>query len=370
MQTPTKRRSLLMRLNRRLQRAALRQELVKGDQFVTRRSRPKMTADIGDGSDQALSTAPVLRCEPCAIVMQGPVWPHDDFTFQTLELYARHMPGCLRILSTWSDLPADQQQRFEAAGIEVVMSGKPEIAGSYNVNMQITGAAAGVRRAVEQGATWILKTRTDQRLYHPELMSGLAALAKSFPVQGTARERQRHRIFGIGQGTKKFALYHLSDQTVFGHAEDMALYWTPPLKQEIFPAHWPQDPAAVYHQIPIGDFCRHGAAESYITSQYLLRIDRPLAWTLEDSWAAFRDHFGVIDYGATDFFWAKPHRWRLEQGAFPVEETVAYGSLHNRRELTFLEWLQLYAGHLRPEDASDYEQVLSEPFEHALTDAT
>jgi hypothetical protein len=366
-----KKKSLLLRLNSRLQRALLLYEFGRSGRFVSRRSRPKMAEDVGDGPEQAptLSTASVLRCEPSAIVMQGPIWPYDDFTFQTLEIYRRHMPGCRLILSTWADFPDDQRTRFERAGIDVVLSEKPDLAGPYNVNMQITGAAAGMRRAVEGGAEWVLKTRTDQRLYHPELLSGLAAFAKSLPPSGAARDLQRHRIFGIGQGTAKFAPYHLSDQTVFGHAEDMLPYWTPPLKAEIFPAHWSTDPGKVFLETPIGDFCRYGAAESYITSQYLTRLGRTLDWTLQDSWAVFRDHLGVVDYGATDFFWAKPHRWRLEAGMFPQEETLRYATINNRRELTFLEWIQLYAGHLRPEDAVAYEGVLSTPFARDLNDA-
>src|SRR6056297_1934826 len=138
-----KKKPFLLRLSRRLQRAALLYESGTAGRFFTRRSRPKMAEDVGDGPAQAptLSTAPVLGCEPAAIVMQGPIWPHDDFTFQTLEIYRRHMPGCRLILSTWADLPEDQRARFERSGIDIVLSEKPQVAGPYNVNMQITGAA-------------------------------------------------------------------------------------------------------------------------------------------------------------------------------------------------------------------------------------
>ena len=357
-------RSLLSKVNRRLMGATLRSEVRQSGQFLTRRYRPKSASDVGDDqkTSTALSTAPLIKCEPCAIVMQGPTWDKDDFTFQTLEIYAKHMPNCRLILSTWDDTNPETVDRFRRSGVEVVLNEKPKVPGLYNVNMQVTTASAGIRRAAEHGAEWVLKTRTDQRLYHPEVMSGLAALAKSFPVSGSACGVQKYRIFGVGQGTAKFAPYHLSDQTVFGHVDDMLLYWTPPLRAAELPSTWPGDPKSIFLEVPIGEFCQHGAAESYLTSEFLKRLGRSLSWTLEDSWSAFADHLAVVDYGATDFIWVKI------QGRDMREDTVSYRAIHNRRELSFLEWMQLYSGQLSPGSATHYEHVLSKPFTTALLD--
>ncbi|WP_167620244.1 WavE lipopolysaccharide synthesis family protein [Paracoccus ravus] len=289
-----------------------------------------------------------------AIFMQGPIANDYDFTLETLRIYADAMPGCRLILSTWQDTPPEQLDAIAEMKIKLVLSEKPQDPGYANINMQITTAAAGVRQAAAEGATWVLKTRTDQRLYQPDVMSGLAALAKSLPLSGAASDTQKHRIFGIGQGTLKFGLYHLSDQTVFGHVDDMLAYWTPPLDTGQLPADWSADRETVFRETPIGELFRYASPESYLASQFLARQGRPIEWTISDSWAAFRDHFGTVDYGSTDFYWVKGQSQSL------WENPTNYRKLTNRKELTFLDWMQLYAGHLRPEDAAAYEPVLLE----------
>ncbi|MFV0245145.1 MAG: WavE lipopolysaccharide synthesis family protein [Qingshengfaniella sp.] len=339
-------------------RSAVAHQTHAGPLFVTSRARPKAADQLGTGpANSPLSTAPVLRCEPMAIFMQGPIAEEYDFTAETLKIYAAAMPGCRLILSTWRDTPAEHLDKITRLGVEVVLSDKPANPGLANVNMQITTAAAGIKRAVEKGATWVLKTRTDQRLYQPEVMGGLAALAKSLPPSGQAAATQKHRIFGIGQGSLKFGLYHLSDQTIFGHADDMLAYWTPPLKDENPPSHWPEDRGKIYLEVPIGDQCRYGAPECYLASRFLMHQGRQVDWTLADSWAAFRDHFGTVDYGSTDFYWVKGQSITL------WENTTTYRKISNRKEMTFLDWMQIYAGHLRPEDANAYEAVLQENFQ-------
>lgn len=344
-------------------RSAVAHQTKSGPFFITSMARPKTSDQVGTGPTHSpLSTAPVLRCEPTAIFMQGPVADEFAFTLETLRIYAAAMPGCRLILSTWQDTPAAQLEAIVGMGVKLVLSEKPGDPGQSNVNMQITSASAGVRQAAADGATWVLKTRTDQRLYQPDVMSGLAALAKSLPPSGMAANTQKYRIFGIGQGNLKFALYHPSDQTVFGHVDDMLTYWTPPLRSGPLPAHWPASREDIFRDVSIGELCRHAAPESYFASQFLLRQGRSLDWTLADSWAAFRDHFGTVDYGSTDFYWVKGQSYSL------WENPTTYRRLINRKELTFLDWMQLYAGHLRPEDAAAYEPVLSEKTQSFVPD--
>ena len=342
------------RLARRLLRGEIRFANKRSRQFTTYHERPKFARQIGTWAD------PDIPQENVAIAMQGPVMAKDDFTLETLKLYARHSPRCRLILSTWGDTPPAQLAQIASLGVEIVLNEKPTQAGLFNVNMQLVSAGNGVRRAAERGAEWILKTRTDQRLYDPNALSFLVALAKSFPP-GRATN-QRHRIVGVGFGTLKFAPYHVTDQTVFGHADDMLSYWTPPLRDAAPPAHWPTAQAEMFAKVPIGELCRFGAAECYIASEFLLQNGRSLTWTLEDTWAAYRDCFCFVDMAATDFFWVKDQSYSLH------EHVNRYDIVSNRLEVGFREWMLLYSGALPPEAARRYEATLATCFNEAVVE--
>lgn len=313
----------------------------RSDNYTTYRQRPKFERDIGTQPDQTLDT------EPAAIVMQGPLPVPDDFARETLAIYRRHMPEVRLLLSTWIDTPEEHLAPIRALGVDVVLSEKPEMPGHFNINMQRVSAEAGVAKAIDDGAVWIMKTRVDQRLYNPNAMAELIAMAKSFPPSGTFD--QKYRIFGIGYGSLKYAPYHVTDQTLFGHAQDMLKYWTPPLRYEALPAHFPDLNSDIYLKVPIGEVCRHAAPECYFASQYLMQIGRDLNWTIQDSWAAFRDCFCFVDYQTTDFFWPKSQLWTRRELMHP------YDAPWTRHEITFAHWMLLYTGMLRPDAAKRYE---------------
>lgn len=318
-----------------------------GPDFLTFHARPKRAVDVLTWPDRVADAGTI------AIVMQGPIAARFDFTLETLRLYGR-IPHCRRILSTWEDTPDEHLAPLRAMGVDVVLCKKPPQPGLFNVNMQITSAARGVEAAVQGGAQWVLKTRTDQRLCAPNAVAFLVALATTFPV--APGFDQKHRIVGVGHGSLKYAPYHLSDQSVFGHAHDMAKYWSPVLREEPLPAHWPRTLREIYANVPIGELCRHGAAESYLASRYLQRLGRPLQWTLEDSWQVFKDHFCVADHATTDFFWMKAQlqTWR--------ELLTDYDGVSAARELTFADWLLLQSGLLAPSASRAFESVLGQGF--------
>ncbi len=332
------------RIVSRIQRWTVRRDIAAGQWFSTLHQRPKRAAQFGTWPE------PDIALPPMAVVMQGPIATQDDFTLETLKLYTRTLPSCRLILSTWEDCDPALLAPIAALGVGIVLSAKPANPGMFNVNMQIVSAAAGVRRAVGAGAQWVLKTRTDQRLHDPNVMAFLLGLARTFPVGGATA--QRSRIIGVGQGSLKFAPYHVTDQTVFGHADDMLLYWTPPLREDSFPAHWPRTAAEVFAQAPIGEECRLAAPESYLASRFLERIGRPPDWTMADSWAAYRDHFCFADYAATDFYWVKGQSYSLR------EIITRYDMVSNRHEMCFREWLLLYSGLLPCEAANRYQDAV------------
>jgi hypothetical protein len=323
-------RFLLQRLN------------VDSEDYYTFNTRPKSASSVGLWSDTVVNDF--------AIVLQGPIYEKDNFSLETLRIYRRLMPFATLLVSTWDDTPESILAQIRQEGVEIVLSVKPQYSGILNINMQLESAKAGIRQAIAGGASWVVKTRTDQRMLAPNLPAYLVELAKTFPVKGAWP--QRYRIFGLGTGTLKYGLYHLTDQTVFGWADDMLQYWSPPYREDQPNSDWPADPAVRFATVPVGELYRHAAPESYFASQYLTSIGRPLEWTISDSWAAFRDHFGVADFSSTDFYWIK------HQSSTLREEDRRYSCIDNRLALDFKEWLLLYSGALRPETAKHAEPGL------------
>lgn len=340
------------RLARRLTPRLLRWTNRAGDFFTTTHSRPKYHRHTGVWPD------PDVHVADTAIVMQGPVATNADFTCETLRLYAEWMPGCRLILSTWDDTPRAQLAPIEALGAEIVLSPRPAVAGPFNVNMQLVSAAAGMRAAVAGGAEWLLKTRTDQRLGERNALAYLRTLARSFPpAAGTG---QRARLLGVGLGSLKFAPYHVTDQTLFGHAEDMLAYWSAPLRTASLPGHWPDTAARIFATVPIGELSRHGAAESYICASFLETMGERPDWTLADSWRVYRDRFCFTDQAMTDFFWEKG------QTISQREHTRRYDMVSNRLEMGLGEWLLLHDGTIPPAAAARYAHVLDQRFNEAV----
>lgn len=355
--TSPRKRSLADRAFQKFMRRAVDRENATGGSFMTVHNRPRRAAEIGTRPEPGIVPART------AVVMQGPVSTEHDFTLETLRLYVHQMPGTQLILSTWAGTDVGLLAPIEDLGVTVVLSEKPVYAGLFNVNMQITSAAAGVRRAIADGADWVLKTRTDQRLYAPDVIAFLITLAQTFPVGGLAGagSPQSHRIIGVGLGSLKFAPYHVTDQSLFGAASDMLAYWTPPLRETGPREGWPTDSLGIFQTVPVGESCRHSAPESYLASQFLMRMGRPLEWTLVDSWAAYRDHFCFADLSTTDFYWVK------NQVPTQREHSFVYDTVTNRTEIGFRDWLLLYGRQVRPEDARRYEGALLDRYNDPVT---
>lgn len=330
------------RLSQRILPRLVRYANGAGDWLTTLHQRPKAASGYVSWPD------PDIDHQGMAIIMQGPI--HGGFTLETLRLYARHMPGCDLILSTWADTPEHELAPIRALGVRVVLSEKPAVAGLFNVNMQITSAGAGVRAALAAGAQWVLKTRTDQRLGDRNALAFLKAMAQAFPpATGTG---QTARIIGVGHGSLKFVPYHMTDQTVFGSAGDMLAYWTPSLRETTVPDHWPATSDDIFVQVPIGEIARYGAAESYLASSFLQRMGHATAWTVADSWAAFRDRFCFIDPAMVDFYWEKGQTISL------IEHLRRYDMISNRYEMGFGEWLLLHTGQIPAAAGERYERML------------
>jgi hypothetical protein len=293
-------------------------------EFITYHYRPKMATSVSTQSDATQAS------KSMAIVMQGPIVHKDDFTLGTVKIYQRHFVGSRIILSTWETESPSVIRRFEDLGITVILNKKPAYAGISNINLQIHSSRNGMRRAKEIGVEYALKTRSDQRMYAPNVADFLYNVTETFPITGNW-PKQRKRIVGCSLNTFKYRMYGLSDMLIYGHIDDMLLYWNIELDERTFDEE--QQRQAI---VSLRSYARWRVCEVYLATEFLGRVERELKWTLRDSWSAFADHFCVIDKEQLDLFWPKynhsEYRW------------LRYNKDTHVRELSFRDWLGVYVG--------------------------
>ncbi len=188
--------------------------------FLTVHTRPMFARDITyRGTENAIDKS-------CAIVMQGPIQKKYRFTYETVKLYSQVYPSATLVLSTWEGEDVSEFEALKQAGakLEIVQTKAPEFGGPGNINRQTISTTAGIKRAQALGLTYVLKTRTDQRMYGIKNLEFLVHMLSLFPLESGTK--QKNRIIGLNlTTTTRYTPYHLSDLWMFGTVEDMSTYW-------------------------------------------------------------------------------------------------------------------------------------------------
>jgi hypothetical protein len=277
-----------------------------------------------------------------AIVIQGPPLLENDFTVETVKLYRKMFPWVSIIISTWNGEDAQALGRMRDAGTTIVQSDKPSYRGPFNVNMQIVSATAGMKKAKEIGVEYALKSRSDQRLNAPNSVEFMLSLIEAFPYKAPY-PKQKKRIVACSLATLKFRPYGVTDMNVFGHIDDMLLYWGAPLDMR------PQGTGKVTPTIR--DFAEARICEIYLSSEFMKAIGRPILWSLKDSWDFYSDHVVIVDQDSLDVYWRKYEHYLDNRFTF-------YDSIRTDQDLTFREWLNIHTHRNRPVP----EEILDLPF--------
>ena len=263
--------------------------------------------------------------EKFSIVLQGSVLDADYFTIETCKLYRQLFPDALVILSTWKISDVLKNNLLDI-GVYWIENEAPENPGIANINMQITTSREGVLLAKNLGANYVLKTRTDQRIYHPSLYAYLRNLLNLFPLKNI-NTRQHERLIGISMNTLKFRMYGLSDMFLFGQIDDMILYWNTPLDPRYDTSEERSNVGKTWKESAIW-----GIGETYLCTAFLRKIGYEIQYTLADSFNAISKHFIVIDAEAIRLYWNKY--------TFNADRYSAFGFFNP--EISFNDWLMLY----------------------------
>ena len=287
--------------------------------FITFHARPMRAADV------AVSPGPQKSHKQFAIVMQGPIMTKRDFTVETLVLYRKFFPDALIILSTWEGEDERHIASAKQAGAEVILNRKTAVFGPANINLQLTSTKGGIKFAVERGAEYILKTRTDQRMYHSTALDILSNLLKTFPLGSGLI--QKGRIIGLGAYNfkTKRKLFHLYDHFIFGYAEDVQTYFAAELvpekpELEFLKEAYPKDPFT---------------SEGYLYTEFLKKVGYKFDYTEESYLSSLAERCILADPGMLDWYWPSKHRRFLEY-------QISTPNYKSPRHLGFGDWLNLY----------------------------
>jgi hypothetical protein len=259
-----------------------------------------------------------------AFVLQGPFIADNHFTFDTCRMYKCRYPEVEIILSTTTNIRLDEQEKLRQLGVHLVLCSEPNYSGIANINFQIRSTNEGIKRARELGAEYVLKTRTDQRLLKPALVSTLLSYIDSFPMS-ELKAGQRHRLIACSRNTFKLRMYGVSDMFLFGHIEDMRNYWGREFDNRVFADCHIDADNCTWREHAEAEFAEVGFCTSF-----LRKMGEKLEFTLQDSYKHIIERFLIIDHEALDLFWPK---YSLNQDLYEF-----FGKYS---ELTFSDWLYL-----------------------------
>ena len=273
-----------------------------GEDFLTHRSRPVRDAE----------RHPFWRPDHRAdtgIVLQGPVLRENDFTFHTVLRYRRNFPEAPIVVSTWEHELGEVTERLESLGVVIVSQVPPKLRGASNSNMQMMSAHAGVKEVSKRGLKYVVKTRTDQRIYSERFLGLFHEMLRTFPV-GNPGGQQIERIVGVSLNTFAYRMYGLSDMVTFGATEDVVRYWDGFIDERDF-TNWQMPRSHREYALGLGN-------ETMYCSRFLNQTGWNLKWNTADSWNAFAQRFVIVDSSSIDLFWPKytrkEERWRSYQG--------------------------------------------------------
>lgn len=284
-----------------------------------------------------------------AIVLQGPIMDENNFTINTVKFYKTYNPDFLIIVSTWKDASAEAVKSLELLGSIVVQTATPEYGGYGNINYQLISTCAGIRKALELGADYICKTRTDQRIEEPYAFDMMKNLINVYPIE--KKKIFSSRVIGIAtEYGSLFQPYYISDFLYFGSAKDIENWLFVELdNREKFSRE-----GMTRKQIADSK----GIAEIYIIKSIIDNCGGEYDNTIKSYWQFVKENMILIDKSMIKLYWPKydtRYCEHIRNGNYSIEELNKKNRLSN---FGFSSWLALLNGDLIYEES--FEDFLDE----------
>ena len=262
------------------------------------------------------------------VIIQGPIKNIENFVKETILIYLKIFPNTNIIISTWSSNKEIINLEKKYKNIKVIINQVPnnENFGKYrNTDFQILSTYNGIIAAKSLGAKYILKTRTDWRIYKNNTLNYLYSLLNQFPPNNKIQQK---RILVTSMTTCKYRIYGVTDTLQFGHIDDLLIYWNSKNYYESLKLMKIDINKPIINDTPV-------ISEIFLCSRYLNALGHHLKWTLKDYWNFLKDYFCVIDADSLDLIWNK-----YDDSIFEKRYYRSYATKSSRC-IEFSDWISL-----------------------------
>lgn len=286
-----------------------------------------------------------------AVILQGPIMVKDHFTLETVRLYKKTFPLASIIVSTWLGENEKEIHEIERAGATVVQSAIPNESGVFNINYQCISSSVGIKTSIQLGCEYILKTRTDTRLYRNNIFEMMYTLIKEHPI--TIDNCQERIVVLGGNRGKLFQSYNFCDFVTFGNANDLLEFYDIPIDRRFKN----RVDSERKHR---SDMTRKQEAEQMMNPEimliesYLQRKGNELNFSIGECWKNVCKYFISISPRDICLYWMDKYdlRFRNNYGAYVFWKSDKE-ELALSYDWDYFTWMNIFCGSV--EYSGDYE---------------
>lgn len=310
------------------------------------------------------------------IVFQGPICKKDHFTVQSVLLYRWLYPNVKIVLSSWyGEISDEERTELEKNGCMIVenppmpLQQKGRGAKPSSLNNQLCSSLAGIKvLACDKKIQYILKIRTDVRIYKPDFLKYFLNMLET--VSLVDKNKEHSRLAAVSFSNMRMSVpFHMSDFIWFGKKEDMLLFYSAKWRSEKelseivkkynskkFLQSYKQKFALLMQHGYFNGGCYEWYDTVSIDENFMLaaheecvlaysyyknirsRLDEKPGMNLLERYHGFiKKEMVIIDEEELDIYWNKDAAWNFRSDSLEYE--------HGK--LTHSKWLNLLADELR-----------------------
>jgi len=268
-----------------------------------------------------------------AIIVQGPLVCSSEFTIETLNYYSNEYPNSPIIFSSWEkDIDKIKNKEFNK-NIYFVSNKLPKYFGNRNINLQAISTKSAILYAKKLKCNYVLKTRSDTRIYLKDFQNYLEKLIKFYQFKKNSKSSQKERIISTSFSLR-YRLYGISDQIMFGNVDDLYNYFnitTTPLLEKKFSKFLIN--LKFKHKL----YFIHNEfyPEIYFFYNFFKKMNIKLNWTVKDSIKIISNNFIIIDNQSLELYFKKSNRIDNHYSEKPNPSSSSV-------EFSFLVWLKYF----------------------------
>ena len=269
--------------------------------------------------------------EKIAIIIQGPLINEDNFTIETIKFYSNLYPEIPIIFSSWKrDIDKIKNEKFKKK-INLISNNLPSYSGYKNINLQSVSSKNAILLAKKLGCKYVLKTRSDIRIYSSDFKDYLIDLIKFYKINRSINLRQKERIITTSF-TLRYRLYGISDMILFGNINDLYNYFniitTPKVEKKFlnFILSLKFKDQTYFIQ---NEFC----PEVYFFKEFFKKMRVEIKWTVNDNIKKISENFIIIDNRSLSIYWKKSNKIINHFSDKPMHSNMSL-------EFSFNDWLK------------------------------